>query len=81
VKLGVDIKLTPAQLAEAFCELDDEAQAQFFIECARIGETWETRATCFQWHAVGRHLRDCECSTYEAREMVRDIAACLEDGA
>lgn len=30
-----------------------------------------------KWHAVGRHLATCACSTYEAREMVRDIASGL----
>ena len=36
MKLTVDLTLTPAQLAEQFCDYDAEAQAQFFIEIARI---------------------------------------------
>ena len=36
VRLMVDRKLTPQELAEAFCELDDEAQAQFFIEAQSV---------------------------------------------
>jgi hypothetical protein len=71
--LTIDRKLTPAELAEAFCELNDEAQAQVFIEIARIAATWPP-GNFMQWHAVGRHLRDCECSTPEAVDLVREIA-------
>ena len=75
----INIDLTPVVLAEAFCELDDEKQAQFFIECARIVQTWEPAAKCMQWYYVGRHLKTCACSTYEARDMVKEIASALED--
>lgn len=75
MKLEINIGLTPTQLAEAFCDLNDEQQAQFFIEAARIArETWEQPATFLQWREVGRHLAACSCSTDDARELVRDIA-------
>ncbi len=76
VRVELDIHPTPAQLAAAFCELDDEGQAQFFIETAAIAKTWPSRhgGATYQWHLVGRHLATCACSTFEAREMVRDIA-------
>ncbi len=75
MKLSVDLKLTPEQLAEAFCDLNDEQQAQFFIEAARIGETWPTKhgGASVQWYKIGKHLQTCECSTDDARSMVRDI--------
>lgn len=73
MKLDVSIRLTPKQVAEAFCDLDDEAQAQVFIEVAAIAATW-TSCTFPQWLAVGKHLRTCECSTQEARDLVADIA-------
>ncbi len=75
--LTLDVKLTPEQIAEAWCDLDDEGQAQFFIECARIAAKWRPDSNFQQWFSIGRHLRDCECSTEEARGMVRDIAAPL----
>ncbi len=28
---------------------------------------------------IGRHLKTCSCSTYEAREMVREIASAAGD--
>ena len=77
MKLEVEIKLTPRQLAEAFCDLDDEQQADFFIEAARIAASWRDGAV-MQWWYVGRHLRTCTCSTEEAREMVRELASALE---
>jgi len=78
MKLTVNVKLTPAELAAAFCELDDEAQAQFFIDAARIAETWGGAGPAMQWFTVGRHLKTCACSTYEARAMVREIADAIE---
>jgi hypothetical protein len=80
VKLTVEVKLTPVEIAEAFCEMDDEAQAQFFVEAARIAETWTGVGRCMQWFYVGKHLKTCACSTYEARDMVKEIAAAMEDG-
>ena len=55
MKLTVDLTLTPAQLAEQFCDYDDEAQAQFFIEIARIIKTWDNAGGTIQWLSVGRH--------------------------
>lgn len=73
----VDIKLTPRQVAEAFAELDDEGMADVFIQVAEISKAWPHRGQ-MQWHMVGRHLKTCSCSTYEAREMVSDIAEGLK---
>jgi hypothetical protein len=44
VKLEVDLHLTPAQLAEAFCAMGDEQQAQFFTEVLEIASGLEERA-------------------------------------
>lgn len=75
MKATVDVVLTPLQLAEEFCEMSDEQQAQFFIEAARLGHEWDEGADpAGQWLAVGRHLRTCSCSTEAAREMVYFIA-------
>jgi hypothetical protein len=73
MKVTVDIALTVEQLAEIFCGLDDDTQARFFVECAKIASSWEPHID--QFYAVGRHLRTCSCSTEAARELVRRIAA------
>lgn len=73
--LPVDIRLTPRQIAEAFCELNDEQQAQVFIEAADIAKLWKgSMDPGWQWWSVGRHLSTCACSTDDARELVRAIA-------
>lgn len=81
MRLTVERKLTPLEIAEAFCELDDESQAQVFIEAARIAAGWgigrHSLGADWQWFSIGRHLRTCSCSTEEARDMVKAIA----DGA
>jgi hypothetical protein len=83
VLLTVNRKLTPAEVAEAFCELNDEEQAQVFIDAARIAGAWPVGngqlGPDWQWHKIGRHLRDCECSTIEARDMIASIAQAIED--
>lgn len=76
-------KLSVTELAQAFTELDDDAQAKFFVEVTNIAATWSAEDWQhnqeMQWFFVGRHLRDCECSTEAAREMVCEIArACRE---
>lgn len=80
MKLTHLVKLTPAQVAEAFCELDDDGQAQVFVHVAKIAEGWTdtNMPRGWQWHAVGRHLRTCECSTEAAREVVTAIAEGME---
>lgn len=77
MKFTVDVPLTVEQLAEAFAGLNDERQAQFFVEVARIVETWPG-GSGMQWWGVGRHLRTCECSTEEARDLVREIASAMD---
>lgn len=82
MKLTLDVKLTPRELATAFCDMDDEAQAQFFIDCADIMQGWHAANREMQAMYIGRHLRDCACSTDAARDLVRNIAdAAGKDGA
>jgi len=75
----------PMELAESFCAMDDEQQAQFFIECARIMSKWSGDGRSiylgpdWQMQQVGNHLRTCGCSTAEARDMVRAIAVGLDE--
>ena len=75
----------PLELAESFCALDDEKQAQFFIECARIMSKWNGDGPFvylgpdWQMASVGRHLATCSCSTAEARDMVLSIASGIEE--
>jgi hypothetical protein len=78
MKKTVEFSPTPYELAEAFCEMSDEEQAQFFVECAAIAEaTWSGEIS--QTHAIGRHLAKCHCATPEARKFVLEIAEGIGD--
>ena len=74
----VDVPLTVEQLAGLFSELDDDAQAKFFVEVARIMQSWTPYERDMQAAYIGRHLRDCECSTESARELVAEIARAMQ---
>ena len=64
-----------ARLARGFCELDDDTQAKFFVEVARLMGQWGAGKAESQAFYIGRHLRTCECATDAARELIRNIAA------
>jgi hypothetical protein len=72
------IGLDMATVAAWFCELDDEAQADFFVEVAKRAESWAVNPDG-QWMRVGSHLRTCDCSTDEARELIRNLHYGLEN--
>ncbi len=76
--VDVDIPL----IAKIFAAMSDDDQAQFFIEVARIAKEWPTQlgGPSYQWWLIGSHLRNCSCSTNEAREMIREIAQAVESG-
>lgn len=62
------IGLTPADLAEAFWQMTDEEQADFFIRLHEFNPRPEAELL-----AIGSHLATCECATDGAREIVTDI--------
>lgn len=80
VPITVKVEMTPALLAQAFADMSDEAQAQFFIDVAAIAATWGPDPH-HQWYLVGRHLRTCSCATDESRELVATIARAINHGS
>jgi hypothetical protein len=75
VTLDIDL------VAQWFCGLNDEAQADFFIAVARQaeGEHWPSDQGN-QWWLVGKHLVTCACGTDEARNMVIELNNGLRAG-
>jgi hypothetical protein len=73
--LSHTVTLTPAEVAEAFLELNDDDEAQVFIEIARLTKDWPMRGA-MQWRAIGQHLRDCVCSN----DLARDVVLGISDG-
>ena len=74
MRVTAEYTLTLDQLADAFCQLDDDAQAQFFVKAAAIMDAWPGALTDdWQAQAIGTHLRECECSTQAARDLIGSI--------
>lgn len=73
LQVTVDVPMTLEQLAGLFVELDDDSQAKFFVEVAKRMQTWTPHERDMQEFYIGRHLRDCSCSTEDARDFLRNI--------
>jgi hypothetical protein len=78
LNVTVDVPLTLDQLAGLFVELDDDSQAQFFVKVAALMQSWTPHERDMQAFYIGRHLRDCRCSTEEARDLVSAITEAMQ---
>jgi hypothetical protein len=78
VIITTEIDLSIETGAKWFAGLDDDQQCRFLVEVARIAVGWPDGAD-HQWHALGGHLRSCECSTKDAREMIKSWAYFMEN--
>lgn len=68
-----DVEITPEMAAQAFADMNDDEQAQFFVNAARIAaETYEGSPQS-QWIRIGDHLATCKCSSDAGRELIRSI--------
>lgn len=74
-----EVEITPELLGQLFADLDDDGQARFFVAAANVAKNW-TGDWTYQFWAVGGHLRNCACSTEEARDLVRNLHAGIEGG-
>lgn len=78
VEATVRVCLSVRQIAEAFCKLDDDEQAKFFVCVGGIMKAWGAGRLETQCFNVGRHLVNCACSTHEARDVVNAMANGIE---
>lgn len=69
---------TVEELAEQFAGLKSDEQCAFFVEVARIASTWEDRPQ-MQWLGIANDLKTD--GDERTKDMLRDIAAFLEDEA
>lgn len=65
--------------AQWFANLDDDQQCKFFVEVARIAKAWPG-AQNIQWYNVGSHLKNCTCSSADARSMIETIYDGMQTG-
>lgn len=75
VRITTDIVLDVDTAAKWFANLDDDAMCRFLVAVAREAGTFPSDN---QWYYLGGHLRSCECSNEETREMIRSWAHWME---
>jgi len=84
LRVQAEVKLDLETVAKWFAELDDDEQARFFVIVAKEAEEWPKGKFNFgpshQWWSIGSHLRNCECSSEGARDLVRGMYEGLCNG-
>lgn len=66
--LELELNLDYGEIAELFCELNEEEQACFFNTLAELTEEWE-HPFCMQL----QHITDCKILTPEGRAIMKQI--------
>lgn len=69
IRVTTDIELDIQVAAKWFAGLDDDEMCKFLVEVAKEAARWSSPPDN-QWYYLGGHLRNCKCSTPEAREMI-----------
>lgn len=77
IKVTTEIELDIKTAAKWFAALDDDEMCRFLVAVAQEAKTYEGDPDN-QWYYLGGHLRNCECSTDAAREMVQKWAYWIE---
>lgn len=72
IKIVTEVELDIEVAAKWFAGLNDDEQSKFFVAVAKAIDLPHFQAET-QWLAIGNHLATCECSTEDAREMIRGI--------
>lgn len=85
IEIKTTVRLDLATAAKWFAALDDDTQAQFFVEVCKAAREWPAGkgvnlGPSYQWYLIGSHLRNCACSSDDAREMVRSMHEGLTTG-
>jgi hypothetical protein len=77
ITVTTDIELDVETAAKWFASLDDDQMCKFLVAVAEEAKSYSSNPDN-QWYYLGGHLRSCECSTNEAREMVKAWAYWIE---
>lgn len=70
IEVTTEIEIDIATAAKWFAALDDDSMCKFLVAVAEEAKSYPSNPDN-QWYFLGGHLKNCECSTNEAREMVR----------
>jgi len=77
IKVTTEIELDIATAAKWFAALDDDEMCRFLVAVAEEAQSY-TGDPDNQWYYLGGHLKNCKCSTNEARQMVKAWAYWME---
>lgn len=80
IKITTEVEIGLEDAAKWFSELDDDAQARFFVAVGRHAAKWGDGWAEAQWFSVGSHIKNCECSSLEARQFVLELHNGFENG-
>lgn len=70
IEVTTTIELDTKTAAKWFAALDDDEMCKFLVAVAEEAKAYRGDPDN-QWYYLGGHLKNCECSTDDAREMVR----------
>ena len=70
IKITTEINLDIETAAKWFAGLDDDQMCKFLVAVAAESKNFPCHADN-QWYYLGGHLRNCECSTDDASEMIK----------
>lgn len=68
IRVTTDIELDIETAAKWFANLTDDDMCAFLVAVATEAQKYPSSSDN-QWYFLGGHLRNCACSTPEAREM------------
>lgn len=77
VQITTEIDLDIETAAKWFASLDDDAMCKFLVAVADEAKKF-SGSPDNQWYYLGGHLRNCECSTDDVREMIKSWAHWME---
>lgn len=70
ISITTEIDLDIETAAKWFAQLDDDQMCNFLVRVAAESKAYPSDPDD-QWFYLGGHLANCECSTEDAREMLR----------
>ena len=70
IKVTTEIDLDIETAAKWFANLDDDQMCKFLVAVAEEAKQYPSDPSN-QWYFLGGHLRNCACSTDEARQMIQ----------
>lgn len=69
IRVTTEIELDIPTAAQWFAQLSDDDMCRFLVAVAEEAKAYPSDPDS-QWYYLGGHLRNCKCSTDDARTMI-----------